>query len=201
MMRRIGWLAMVGAILLAVPSVATSAEDAFFDDFKETIEGRWEVRAGEWMVKGGRLVHGHKAFPDHDFVIADAPFTDGKIEVKGWATKGNAQYRFRSLGIVIKYIDQDRYVWFRFGSYGNRNIDGRLPPGSDSIQLGGGQPDLGRAYDLTVIVRNGFVYLFIDDVMIGVIRDPYPGETGRPGLFSETGSEFDNFRVTELPAP
>lgn len=189
------WLALAGAIV----SIAAFGEDGFHDSFEQDLGDRWEVRAGEWTVKDGRLAHGHKPFPDHDAVIANAQFTDGKIEVKGWATQGNAQYRFQSLGIVIKHIDKDRYFWFRFGSYRQRNIDGRFPPGGDSIPLGGGMPDLGRKYDLSVIVSKGFIYLFIDDVMIGVTRDPYPGIPGRAGIFSETGSEFDDFRLTPLP--
>jgi hypothetical protein len=32
--------------------------------------------------------------------------------------------------------------------------------------------------------------------MIGVLRDPLAGKAGRPGLFSESGVEYDDFRVT-----
>jgi hypothetical protein len=117
------------------------------------------------------------------------------IEVKGIARKANS-YRFASLGIVIKHVDDDNHLWFRFGSYNSKNVDGKAPDGFDKVVLGVGQPDLNRKYDLTVIARNGLIFICIDDTMIGVLRDPLAGKAGRPGLFSESGVEYDDFRVT-----
>jgi hypothetical protein len=182
------------ALVAGIPWKATAA-DIFFDDFSTEVKGRWRPIQGEWLVKHGVMRHVGKDSPDHDMVLADFPYSEGMIEVKGIARKENS-YGFGSLGIVVKHLDDQNFIYFRFGSYNQKNVDGHGPPGWDKVVLGGGKPQIGRKYDLTVIVRNGLIYVCLDEVMIGVLRDPFSGRTGRPGIFTESGAEFDNFRVT-----
>jgi hypothetical protein len=186
------WPKLCLALILAS---AASAEDRWTDDFSHDLGQRWRVGHGEWKVHDGVLLHVHKDSPAHDYIVADFPFSEGMIEVKGIARKKNS-YQFASLGIVIKHIDDKNQLWFRFGSYNHKNLYGPGLPAFQRASLGVGQPDLGRKYDLTVIVRNGLIGISIDDVMIGVLRDPYSGKPGRSGIFSESGAEFDDFRVT-----
>ena len=176
---------------------AVSAQDVMVDDFSKEVPGRWQPIQGEWKIRDGVMAHVEKKQPNHDRIIADFPFTEGMIEVKGVARKKNGD-NWASLGVVIKHIDKKRNIWLRYGSYGRINIDGYGPPGFDGIHLGEATPELGREYQLTVIVRGGLIYFCIDDTMIGIIRDPWPGKAGKPGLFTEAGAEFDDFRVTRV---
>ena len=189
---QVGGRIVVLACLISAP--AGGAEKILVDDFHETVEGRWQAISGAWVVEDGVMTHRGKDAPDHDMAVADVPFVEGTIEVKATALSTNA-HSFASVGIVIKYLDEKNNIWFRFGSYGQTNVDGYGPPGFDKMSLGKGKPELGRTYDLAVIIRGGRIALCIDDVMVGIIADPYPGQPGRPGLFSESGARFDDFRV------
>ena len=182
------------AALLGTASLS-AAEEFFEDDFSEEVEGRWERIAGEWVVENGAMVHVQDYSAGHDRVVADFPFTEGAIEVKGVALATNL-HRFASLGIVIKHLDEKSNIWFRFGSYGQKNVDGYGPSGFDGVLFGSGKPELGRTYLLSVVVRNGIIGVCIDDVMFGIMADPFAGKAGRPGVFSESGAAFDEFRVT-----
>lgn len=189
---------LVATLLLAVAaSGAVAADEALTDDFSKVVPGRWKVVTGDWKVGGGVMAHTGKGNANHDRIIADFPFTEGTIEVTAVPRKKN-RYKWASVGIVIKRLDEKRDIWFRFGSYGTINIDGHGPKGFDRIELGRSRPELGRKYRLTVIVRNGLIYVCVDDIMIGVVRDPFAGKAGRAGLFSESGSEFDDFKVTRV---
>ena len=193
-MIRMAVLAM--AVLLGVAaSGAAAADDVLVDDFSKEVAGRWRVVSGEWKVRDGVMAHTARPFPHHDCIVADFPFTQGVIEVKAVPRKNN-KYRFASVGIVIKRIDEKRAIWFRFGSYGLVNIDGR--GGFRRVNLGRAWTELNREYRLSVIVRNGLICVCVDGIMVGVIRDPLAGKAGRPGLFTESGAEFDDFRVTRL---
>lgn len=185
------------AVFLAAGATALSAGPAVFeDDFDREVEGHWTRVAGDWRIQDGTMTHRTEGYPIHGQIVAEVPFTEGRIEAVGVARKAN-DYGFASLGLVIKYLDDQTRIWFRFGSYGSKNIDG-LAPGFDKIPLGGGMPEIGREYRLVVIVRNGLIAAFIDDVMVGVARDPLAGKAGRPGLFSEAGVEYHDFRVTRF---
>ena len=189
-------IVLLGTVLFAAlhASALCAGENVLTDDFSREVAGRWERVAGDWTIGDGRIVHHGDGRGGHDMAVVDFPFSEGMIEVEGVAHKKNEQ-NFASLGFVIKYVDAKNNIWFRFGSYGRRNVDG-YAPGFNDVSLGRGKPELGRKYKLTVIVRNGLIVPCIDGVMIGVLRDPLAGKVGRPGLFSEADVEYDNFRVT-----
>ena len=188
-------LLLATLLLAAAPSAA--ADDTLTDDFSKVVPGRWRVVTGDWKVRGGVMAHTGKGNANHDRIIADFPFTEGMIEVTAVPRKNN-RYKWASVGIVVKRLDKKSDIWFRFGSYGMINIDGYGPKGFDRIALGKARPELNRKYRLAVIVRNGLIYVCVDDIMVGVVRDPFAGKAGRAGLFSESGSEFDDFKVTRV---
>ena len=193
-MLRISVLAAVVFCVTGAGGVCAENE-VLTDDFSEEVAGRWEALHGEWTVKDGRMVHTHTESPDHDMLLAEFPFSEGMIEVTGIARKRGEKYPFASIGIVARHLDEKNRIYFRFGSYNAINVDGSAP-GFRKFSLGRGGPELDREYRLTVIVRNGVIGVCIDDRMIGVLRDPFAGKTGRVGLFTETGAEFDDVRIT-----
>jgi len=185
---------LFAGLMVTGTDVFSADPDVFEDDFSAEVEGRWERVAGDWRIENGKMTHHTPGHPGHGQLVADFPFREGMIEVTGVAIKEN-DYKFASLGLVIKHVDGRKRIWFRFGSYGAKNIDGSAP-GFTKVPLGVGKPQLGKEYRLSVIVRNGLIAVSIDDVIIGIARDPLAGETGRPGLFSESDVEYNDFRVT-----
>lgn len=183
------------AIVLVLAGASGVAEDVFVDTFTEPLAGRWEAVQGTWRVDQGRLVHPNIDFPDHDMLLAGFPFSEGKIEVTAIAREASAKYGFASIGLVARYLDEQKRIYFRFGSYNKVKVDGAAP-GFMAFNLGRGGPDLDRAYALTLVVRNGVIGVCVDDTMIGVLRDPLAGRTCRAGLFTETGATFDDVRIT-----
>ena len=173
---------------------AVKARGMLSDSFDKEAPGRWRRVGGPWRIKGGKAVHGATKKWNHDFLVADFPMSEGLIEVTGIAGKPN-ELKFSSLGICIKYVDDAHRLYFRFGSYGKAFVDSNLT-GFRKVSLGRLVPTPGREYRLTVVVRNGLIGVCIDDVMLSILRDPLAGKAGRPGLFTESGATYDDFRVT-----
>ena len=173
---------------------AVKATGTLSDNFDKEVPGRWRRVGGPWRIKGGKAVHGTTRKWNHDFLVADFPMSEGLIEVTGIAGKPNSQ-KFSSLGICIKYVDDAHRLYFRVGSHRRSSVDSNLP-GFRKVSLGRFTPTPGRQYRLTVAVRNGLIGVCIDDVMLCILRDPLAGKAGRPGLFTESGARYDDFRVT-----
>ena len=180
--------------LLVSSSRPAVVPDRLSDGFDKEAPGRWRRVGGPWAIESGMAVHADTKSGSHDFLVADFPMSEGLIEVTGVAGKPN-DLKFSSLGICIKYVDDKHRLYFRFGSYGGAFVDSNLP-GFRKVSLGRLVPVLGKPYRLTVVVRNGLIGVCIDDVMLSILRDPLAGKAGRPGLFTESGASYDDFRVT-----
>jgi len=183
---------LAAVVVLAGWAGLAGAQEVFVDDFSKDSKARWIVVAGEWNWEEGALVHVHDDKANHDMIVADFPFEEGLIEARCVALKEN-EYKFGSVGLVVKHLDKERVIYFRYGSYGSKNVDG---PSFQKVVLGSGKPELGREYRLSAVRKGGLIGVCIDDVMIGVARDPWPGQPGRAGLFTESGARFDDFKVT-----
>ncbi|MEA3400579.1 MAG: hypothetical protein U9R79_04970 [Armatimonadota bacterium] len=197
-MGRLMWLVSVvsacaSALVLAAADVA-NAEVVFSDDFDEPLGERWQVVQGTWEVTEGELVHPDASGAPHARVLAGMAIREGVIEVDATPMEQN-RYRFASVGLVGKYVDEEHQWWFRFGSYGAINIDGRMP-GVDKIQIGSVRPECGRTYRLKIVMRGGLVGVSVDGTTMAIFRDPFADLEGRPGVFTETHARFDNFTVT-----
>ena len=183
------------AVLLASVRLAAAAEQVVMaEDFSGPLPAGWRALEGTWEVRDGQLVHPDASGAPHARLVAAAPIREGIIEVEATPIEENA-YRFASVGLVGKYVDDQHEWWFRFGSYGAINIDGRIP-GIDKIPIGSVRPECGRTYRLKIVMQGGLVGVSVDGTMIGIFRDPFADLEGRPGVFTETHARFDNFRVT-----
>jgi hypothetical protein len=183
---------------------AADAEATFEDDFSGGLAGtpaptgeRWEVLQGDWEAKEGRLVHADASGYAHCRVVANFPIREGIVEVEAIPKEQNSQ-GFASVGLVGKYVDDQREWWFRYGSYRQINIDGHIP-GIDKISLGSVLPEPGRTYRLKLVMRGGLVGVCVDGTTIAIFRDPFGDLAGRPGVFTETHAEFRHFKVTRFP--
>ena len=189
------FVAAVFLLISVLSAGASSAEESVFtDDFSKEVEGRWEAVNGEWVVRDGRLVHPDTSSYNHDCAVADFPLSEGMIEVVGVA-RGNNILDWASVGIALKYIDDENRLYFRYGSYNRLSTMWRVSGRSEGLQLGRGGPELGRPYRLKAVMRNGLVGISLDGIMIVIFPDPLAGRSGRPGVFTESHAEFDNFRV------
>ena len=189
-------VALMLVIRAAAADPASAAETTFADDFSSPVGDRWEAISGEWEVADGRLLHSSAEGAPHDRILAPFPLREGIIQVDAIPMQHN-QYNFASVGLVGKYVDEDHQWWFRYGSYGRANIDGRIPR-IDRIPLGSAQPELGRRYRLKLVIRGGLVGVSVNGIMIAIVEDPFADSAGRPGVFTETHAEFDNFKVTRF---
>lgn len=177
------------------PSAA--AEVVLAEDFGGPLSESWQVIEGTWEVREGELVHADASGAPHARILASTPIREGIIEVDATPMEQN-RYRFASVGLVGKYVDDQHEWWFRFGSYGAISIDGRIP-GIDKIQIGSVRPECGRTYRLKIVMQGGLVGVSVDGTMIAIFHDPFADLDGRPGVFTETHARFDNFRVTRHP--
>ena len=51
---------------------------------------------------------------------------------------------------------------------------------------------------LRIVTRDGRVGIFINGVLRTVMDDPFPGEEGRPGLYTEASSIATSFKATRF---
>jgi len=55
--------------------------------------------------------------------------------------------------------------------------------------------EVNKRYRLRLLWRGREVGFYVNGKLIAVVVDPLHGRAGRPGLFTETAAEFDNFVV------
>ena len=186
---------ILALVLLAYPATSgTDENDVFTDDFSQPIEGRWETISGEWEVSDGRLSQTDASGHTHRHMLADFPFSEGTVEVLATPQAYNG-IGFASIGIILRYVDENNYLVFRYGSYGALNLDGTVPGDWDNVIFGRVIPQPGESHRLKAIMRNGVIGLSADGVMLTIMRDPQGPVTGRAGVFTETRADFDDFRV------
>ena len=186
---------ILALVLLAYPATSgTDENDVFTDDFSQPIEGRWQTIEGEWEVSDGRLSQTNASGHTHRRILADFPFSEGTVEVQGTPQAYN-DIGFASIGIILRYVDENNYLMFRYGSYGLLNLAGAVPGDWDGVVFGRVIPQPGQSYRLKAIMRNGVIGLSADGVMLTIMRDPQGPVIGRAGVFTESRADFDDFRV------
>ena len=189
-------------MLMAYPATSgTDDHDVFTDDFSQPIEGLWEATVGTWSVNDGHLSQTGKGDASHYRMLANFPYSEGTVEVQGTPQAYNG-IGFASIGIILRYVDQNNYLMFRYGSYGALNLYGAVPGdwGWGGVIFGRVIPQPGESHRLEAIMRNGVIGLSVDGVMLTIMRDPQGPVTGRAGLCTETHADFDDFRVVRTKA-
>ncbi len=192
MRRTVILAAILGCTLAARAEVAEER----FDDGRAD---RWLSLSGEWAVEDGAWVQSDASSPAYRMSLFEQSWREGAIGVTATPLERSLDGQVgASFGLVVKYVDDDRWCVARFGSYGSCNLLVSRPGGRHSVRVGYFEPQPGRSYRVRVIVRNGMVALARDGLVISVLQDPFPDHTGRPGLFTETRCRFDDVRIESL---
>ena len=184
-------LALAAAIMV---TSRLSAQVVVSDDFSKVNPGRYEVKSGDWKVVDGKYVHITEKPYGFRWVVADFPFTEGTVEVEAIPRK-EGLHGSTSVGLVAKYVDDDNYWRVQFGTYGRLRVSGRVAGegwGSDSRLYA---MEVDKTYKLSLVWRDAEVGVFVDRELVAVIADPFAGQAGKPGFFTETVAEFDNLTV------
>ena len=191
---RIKSMKVSSVILLMLVSTTAADESCFVDNFSDSRNSHWTPVIGDaWEIKDGELFGGDtEGNYSKAMTVSDIELTEGVIE----ATVRPFGGRSSSIGIVGKYIDQQRCWYIRYAYWGIMlMVPGREPfyvaPYS---MLENAHPNsTHRPVRLKLIIRNGRVGFFADGVLRAVFQDPLAGKTGRPGLYTESASYASHF--------
>ena len=187
------------SVCLAMGCVAQAdAEDVLRDDFSREVPGRWEAAMGhEWKTAGGEFFPPLKPGEyGGGIVVADFPITEGVVE----AVVRPVANRAASVGLVGKYMSRDKVLYMRVAYFQASVMDRTsanaiftLGPFSlYDVENLDAEPE---PVHLKMVMRDGSVGIFMDGVLRCVLKDPYPGEAGRPGLYAESSCYVQSFSV------
>jgi len=104
--------------------------------------------------------------------------------------------------VVVKYVDSAHYVIVRFGAYSGVSVMQWKGGERSSESIGSLTAETGREYEARVEVEGDQLRTFLDGEELKAMTIGMAGEPGRVGLYTETPTAFDDFRVEGVvPAP
>lgn len=187
------WVALFTTLIASVACAQVVEYD--FDD--GDIAAREPVK-GEWVARDGAYLQRDVSDPSYRYSLAPDAWSEGVIEAGVTPLQVNHISNVgASFGLVVKYRDAEHWYAVRFGSYGGVSLR-IVAEDNEVIKLGSLQPQPGATRHPKVILRNGYLAIVLDGGVMGIFRDPFEGEPGRPGLFTETECAFDNVRIERL---
>jgi hypothetical protein len=182
--------AATAAVCLCITATAETIEETFDD------AARWNPIEGDWRVEDGAYVQSDASSPAYRYSIFDTALREGTIEATATPLERNYNGNVgASLGLMVKYLADDRWCAARFGSYGVLSLLIRDAGDKGRISLGHFRPEPGRSYRVRVLVRNGMLAIVREGLVVAILSDPFADEAGRPGLFTETRCRFDDFSI------
>ena len=186
------------AALFAALSASLACAQVVEYDFDDGDIAAWESVKGEWVARDGAYVQRDVSDPSYRYSLAPDAWSEGVIEIDATPLQVNHISNVgASFGLVVKYLDAERWCAVRFGSYGGVSLR-IMAEDSEVIKLGSLLPQPDVTYHPKVILRGGYLAVVFDGGVMGIFRDPFAGEAGRPGLFTETECAFDNVRIERL---
>ncbi len=191
MLRRLPLIAIA-----ALLSAGTARAEVIVQSFDDGRADRWEPISGAWAVEDGAYLQTDASSPEYRYARFDRPWRTGTLTVTATPLERNPNGNVgASFGVVVKHLAEDRWCIARFGSYGACTLLISEPEGRRAVRIGRFSPTPGQQYRVRVIVRDGMIALARDGLVTAILQDPFPGETGRPGLFTETRCRFDDVRI------
>ncbi len=185
--------AVLTALALCAVSSCAQVIEHNFDDGDVSA---WEPINGEWAAHEGTYLQSDASTPAYKYSVTGEPWSEGAIEADAVALEVNKHGNVgATFGLMVKLIDEETWCAARFGSYGGCSLRVVGTPEPRGVKLGSFQPELGKTYHPKVVLRNGLLALALDGLVIAILEDPFAGQAGRPGLFTETRCEFDNVRI------
>ncbi len=181
---------------VAVLGLAPARALDWTDDFSERRDG-WETPSGDWAWEEGTLRQ-RNGSDAYYMALREQRLTEGAITVVGAANAANSSGD-GCIGIVCKYLDSDNWVLIRFGAYGRAFVMTRVEGKREIHPLRPFIAEIGREYRCVATLCQGLVFAEVDGRPMGVWRDPFAGQAGRPGLYAQSPAEFSSFHVGQPP--
>lgn len=181
-------------ICLCAVAGAEVLEESFEDG-----AARWEAVGGEWIAEDGGYLQRDASCPGYRMSLFDTQFREGLIETTAVPLARNDHGNVgTTFGLVLKHIDDERWLVARYGSYGNCSVVISEPEGRRVISFGEFTPEVGSAQRARALISNGKIAFIRGGAVISILHDPFPEEAGRPGLFTETACRFEYFRIEQV---
>lgn len=194
--KHLGMGVAAAALLTLTLCAAQCPAQANEHDFDDGDVSAWEPVAGEWQAEDGAYLQADASSPAYRYSLTGEPSTQGSIEADAVALEHNENGGVgASFGLMVKFIDAETWCAARFGSYGGCSLRVLGTAEPRGVRLGQLQPEVGRSYHPKVILRNGLLAVILDGTVLAILEDPFAGQAGRPGLFTETRCRFDNVRI------
>jgi len=181
---------------LAVLGLAPARALDWTDDFSERRDG-WETPSGDWAWEEGTLRQ-RNGSDAYYMALREQRLTEGSITVEGAATAANSSGD-GCIGIVCKYLDADNWVLVRCGAYKSAFVMQTVGGKRQIHPLRPFIAEVGRPYRCSVTLSQGLILLEVDGKSVGVWRDPFAGQAGRPGLYAQSPAEFSSFGIGQAP--
>lgn len=183
------------AVVALLAAGATRAE-VIAQGFDDGRADRWEPLSGAWAVVAGAYEQTDASSPEYRYALFDQPWRTGTLTVTATPLERNPSGNVgASFGVVVKHLAEDRWCIARFGSYGSCTLLISEPEGRRAVQFGRLSPTPGQQYGVSVMLRDDMIAIARDGLVAAILRDPFPGEAGRPGLFTETRCRFDDAAI------
>jgi len=162
------------ATLRGSVGVGTWRTQAEFRDIRVTSAGRtlfegsapaaeWRFGKGSWRAEAGTL--GQTSMDiDCRATVGDAAWTDYTYELK--ARKIGGQEGFL---IIFRFRDDDHFIWWNIGGWGNSRTALELFPRAENQPLGGTAPvivEAGRWYDIRIEVEGPRIRCLLDGALV-----------------------------------
>ena len=188
-------LAVCLVSLWSAVAAAGAGKAEFRDDFSGKGGLRWRTGpAGDWRVINGKYVNTKEKRFIYRWTVADAPFTRGTLDVDAVIRK-KGMHGCTSFGMVAKYIDENNYWRVQFGTYGTFQTRAKVNGKRLEGVYGTLRPEIGKPYHLRLVWKGADVGVYLNGKLLAVLVDPLADKAGKPGLYTATVVEFDNFVV------
>ena len=168
----------------------------FRDDFSARRPG-WQPLSGDWQWQDGTLRQQRPA-DTYYLAVREEPLTEGVVTVEATATGLNSSGDgcFRLVG---KYLDERNWAVVRFGAYRSIALLAMVAGEKQIPVLRSFTCEPGRRYRASATITRGLIVVELDGKPVGVVRDPFAGRPGRPGVYAQSPAQFHLLSVSERP--
>jgi len=171
------------------------ANGTFEEDFDAPYRPPWREVNGAWRVARSRFEMTSSGF-GRRVALAPVCVIDGVIEGTATPTALSVQKPPRGVfGAVAKWIDSANWVAVRYGEYGGVSA---LVCKDGEMEVKGickFSAEVGRTYRFRVEAAGDRITAYCDGQRLGEIDAAFAGQAGRPGLYTEAPTAFDDIRV------
>ena len=183
------------ALMVAGPCLAQG--EVFSEDFSAGDAPGWTVLSGgrNWRVQEGRYIFDGEGWGRYR-TLAPVAIVDGTISFTATPLAESAhEPPWASFGVIVKRAGVADSIIVRFGAYDSIALM-RWQGAERTIKhIGTLDAEVGREYRVRIEVEGESLRVFVDDKPAGEATIGMAGEAGRVGLYTETRTAFDDFRV------